>query len=80
MRRPLSLALAAVGLGDVGGVEAGRGERLLRLDREAGVGVDLGGVGGDLPLRDVADRLADSLVLLGQGVQPRSVVTHEYRS
>src|SRR3712207_1159603 len=73
-------ALPTVGLGDVGGVETGGGQRLLRLGREARVGVHLGGVRGDLPLGDVADRLADRLVLLGQGVEPGSVVTHEYRS
>ena len=69
-------ALAAVGLGDVRGVEAGRGQRLLRLDREARVGVHLGGERRDLPLGDVPDRLPDRLVLVGQGVQPGSVVTH----
>ena len=41
------------------------------------LGVHLGGERRDLPLGDVADRLPDRLVLLGQGVQP-SVVTHGY--
>ena len=68
-------ALAAVGLGDVGGVEAGRRQRLLRLDGIARLGVHLGGVRRDLPLGDVADRLPDRLVLVGQGVEP-GVVTH----
>src|SRR3712207_7055094 len=35
-------ALPTVGLGDVGGVETGGGQRLLRLGREARVGVHLG--------------------------------------
>ena len=53
----------------------GRGQRLLRLDGIARLGVHLGGVRRDLALGDVADRLPDRLVLLGQGVQP-GVVTH----
>src|SRR3712207_6267538 len=63
-------------LGDVRGVEPGRGQRLLRLDRKTRLGVDLRRERRDLPLGDVADGLADGLVLLGQGVEPRSVVTH----
>jgi hypothetical protein len=56
-------------------VEAGRGQRLLRLDREPRLGVDLGRERGDLPLGDVAHGGPDRLVLLGQCVQP-TVVTH----
>src|SRR3712207_7779184 len=39
-------------------------------------GVHLGRVRRDLALGDVPDGGPDGLVLLGQGVEPRSVVTH----
>ena len=68
--------LAAVGLGDVRGVETRRGQRLLCLDRVPRLGVDLRRVRCDLPLGDLADRRPDRLVLLGQGVEP-GVATHE---
>ena len=56
-------------LRDVRGVETGRGQRLLRLDREA-LGVHLGGERRDLALGDVAHRRPDRVVLLGQRVEP----------
>jgi alkylation response protein AidB-like acyl-CoA dehydrogenase len=56
-------ALAAVRLGDVHGVHPGAGQRVERLLREPGFRVDRGCERGDLRLGDVADRLAQHLVL-----------------
>ena len=69
-------ALTAAGFHATHIPEAYGGERLARFLREARVGVHLRGERGDLAFGDVADRLADGLVLLGQRVRP-SVVTHE---
>ncbi len=58
---------AAVGLGDVHGLQVGLDQSLVDVPGELAGPVDLGGPGSDLVVGQGADRLAERLVLFGQG-------------
>lgn len=64
-----SAPAAAVGLGDVDGVQVVGDERVEGLLREAGLFVDRGRERQDLRLGESADGLAEHVVLFGRTVQ-----------
>jgi hypothetical protein len=66
---------AAVGLGDVHGLQVRLDQRLVHVPGELGGSVDLGGPRRDLVIGQGAHRLTQRLVLLGQGKR-REIVAH----
>ena len=66
---------AAVGLGDVHGLQVGLDQSLVHVPGELAGPVDLGGRGSDLVVGQGADRLAERLMLFGQGKR-REIKAH----